>query len=272
MLNTIIGIKGEMKSGYDTRGQRIPVTVLRVEPNVIAQLRDKKVLLGFGTKKQVKKTDNKFITDLGYAPKFRKEVKSEGEIKIGDKITVSLFAKGDAVKVTGISKGKGFAGGIKRWGFHGGPKTHGQSDRHRAPGSIGQGTTPGRVLKGKKMAGHYGSAQSTTIGLEVIEVDIANNLLLVKGAVPGAKNGYLIIEKTGKVKRYIAPPEEKPDEDEGEGEGEKKTEGKSEDGDKPKGEEKPQKTEQKDEGLIESEPEGSSLRVERPDQSGGKDK
>ena len=125
-----------------------------------------------------------------------------------------VFSIGDSVKATGTSKGKGFAGTVKRHGFHGGPKTHGQSDRHRAPGSIGQGTTPGRVYKGKKMAGHMGNVQVSTKGLEVVGMDKVNNLLVIKGALPGATNGLITITKLGRIKGYTPPPEEKPDEEE----------------------------------------------------------
>lgn len=237
-MAVILATKSNMTSHYNQRGQRVPVTILEVEPNVVVDLKDGKAVLAIGAKKKVKKTENSFVSKIGFAPRFMREVKKEGEIKIGDKITVSLFSPGDAVKITGITKGRGFAGGIKRWGFHGGPKTHGQSDRHRAPGSIGQTTTPGRVFKGKKMAGHYGNEKITVTGLEVLSIDPENNKLFVKGAVPGAKNGYLIVEKTGKVKRYIPPPEEKPKEEELEIE-EKKTDGKDK-------EEKQQKEEKKD--------------------------
>jgi len=104
------------------------------------------------------------------------------------------------VEVTGISKGKGFAGVVKRHHFAGGPKTHGQSDRHRAPGSVGAGTSPGRVFKGMRMAGHMGDRQVTALNLEVFEADPARNLLLVKGAVPGSRTGLLLIKKTGRGK------------------------------------------------------------------------
>ena len=102
------------------------------------------------------------------------------------------------MSVTGLSKGRGFAGGVKRYGFRGGPKTHGQSDRHRAPGSIGAGTTPGRVIKGLRMAGHMGNSQVTSRNLEVVSTDPGRNLVLVKGAVPGARNSLLAIRKTGR--------------------------------------------------------------------------
>jgi large subunit ribosomal protein L3 len=114
-------------------------------------------------------------------------------VKVGDKLDVSLFKPGDKITVTGISKGRGFAGGVKRYHFHGGPKTHGQSDRNRAPGSIGSTTTPGRVYKGTRMAGHMGDDRVTVRNMEVLKADVEKNLLLVKGPVPGAKNGLLLI-------------------------------------------------------------------------------
>lgn len=110
---------------------------------------------------------------------------------------------GDLVKVTGWSKGKGFTGVVKRWGFKGGPKTHGQSDRQRAPGSIGQTTTPGRVYKGKKMAGRAGGTKITISGLTVMDIDKKNNFLLIKGLVPGAKKGKLVIKKYGQNKKFV---------------------------------------------------------------------
>ena len=116
--------------------------------------------------------------------------------------------------MTSISKGKGFQGGVKRYNFAGGPKTHGQSDRHRAPGSIGSGTTPGRVYKGKHMAGHMGADQVSVKGLEVIGVDKTNNLLIVKGGVPGFNGALVTVTKLGRIRGYIPPPEEKADEEE----------------------------------------------------------
>lgn len=122
------------------------------------------------------------------------------QIKLKSK---SILAPGDLVKVTGRSKGKGFAGVVKRWGFKGGPKTHGQSDRQRSPGSIGQTTTPGRVYKGKKMAGRMGGNKVTISGLTVMEADEKNHLLLVKGLVPGAKGAGLILRKVGQATKFI---------------------------------------------------------------------
>lgn len=220
MITTVLGTKIGMEARWDQRGRRVPVTILQVDPNVVVDIANDKALLGMGARKRVKKPQNNIVTKIGFMPRYMREVKIEsdsikktGDLAIGDKITVALFSPQDAVKVTGITRGRGFAGGIKRWGFAGGPKTHGQSDRHRAPGSIGQTTTPGRVFRGKKMAGHYGNEKITTTGLEVIEIDPEKNRLFIKGAVPGARNGFLVIEKTGKVKRYVAPPEEKPKEE-----------------------------------------------------------
>ena len=210
-----------MGSRFDNRGNRIVVTGILAEPNVILAKGESKVTLGFGRRKKAKKTDNAYVKVSGFASRFIKEAKLKNEVDqtgsslaAGSKLTVSIFAPGDLVKVTGVTKGRGFAGSVKRWGFAGGPKTHGQSDRHRAPGSIGQTTTPGRVFKGKKMAGHMGVSKLTVTNLEVVEVDEVKNSLLVKGSIPGARGGFLILEKTGKAKGYTPPPEEKKKDDE----------------------------------------------------------
>lgn len=123
------------------------------------------------------------------------EVADVAEVEVGQEINVSVFQPGERIDAIGWSKGRGFAGGVKRHGFAGGPKTHGQSDRHRAPGSIGAGTSPGRVVKGHKMAGHMGNVRVTVKNLEVVSVDPERNILLVKGAVPGARNSLVIIRK-----------------------------------------------------------------------------
>jgi len=210
-----------MESRFDARGHRIAVTGIVAEPNVILEKGESKVTLGFGRRKKAKKTDNAYVKVAGFTPRFIKEARlsesedqSNSNVAAGSKVTVSIFAPGDLVKVTGITKGRGFAGGVKRWGFAGGPKTHGQSDRHRAIGSIGQTTTPGRVFKGKKMPGHMGVSKLTVTNLEVVEVDEAKNSLFVKGSIPGARGGFLILEKTGKAKGYTPPPEEKKKDDE----------------------------------------------------------
>lgn len=219
MINTIFGIKGDMTTRFDSLGRRVGVTQIKAEPSIIIDKKEGKVIIGFGKSKKVKKPQNHFVTALGFMPRYIKEIKTQKaeDLKNGDQVTVSVFQKQDLVKISGTTKGRGFAGGIKRWGFHGGPKTHGQSDRHRAPGSIGQTTTPGRVFKGKHMAGHYGAAKQTTTNIEVFNVDHSTNIIEVIGAVPGHKNGIVILEKTGKAKAYQAPPEEKPKEEEEEG-------------------------------------------------------
>lgn len=213
-----------MTSTYDARGRRVGATVIKIQPNLITQVKTddskdgyKALQLGLGSKKSVKKPQIGHLKKAGTNQKvgWLKEVRvDEVSAKLGQEIKVNeVFTKGDSVKVTGISKGKGFQGGVRRWGFHGGPKTHGQSDRHRAPGSIGSGTTPGLVYKGKKMAGHMGNTQATVRNLEVIEVDRKNNLLVIKGGIPGASGTIVMIEKLGKIKGYTPPPEEKVDEE-----------------------------------------------------------
>ena len=135
---------------------------------------------------------------LDKKPRFLREIRvgDVGELKLGAEIKVGdVFAPGDPVRVTGTSKGKGFAGVVKRHHFAGGPRTHGQSDRERAPGSIGQTTTPGRVYRGKRMAGRMGTDTVTVRGLKVIAVDPENNTVTIKGLVPGGRKGLLLVQK-----------------------------------------------------------------------------
>ncbi len=160
--------------------------------------------LGFGEVKKSKsgkrgRAKEKETTKFKYRREFRLD--ESQAVEAGQRIDVSLFKAGDIVDIIGISRGKGFAGTVKRHHFRGGPKTHGQSDRHRAPGSIGSTSTPGRVYKGMRMAGHMGNRQVTVSNLEVLEADPARNLLLVKGAVPGMSNGLLLIRKSRKGKK-----------------------------------------------------------------------
>ena len=233
MVNTIIGTKKEMSQAFDRLGHRVPVTYIVADSNIIFGLKDQKAILGFGKKKRAKKTENGFVKAIGYAPRLIKEINLDNsyeresepsqspqenshqklkEINPKDKVSVSIFEIGDLVKITGRTKGKGFAGVVKRWGFAGGPKTHGQSDRHRAPGSIGAGTTPGRVWRGKKMAGHMGASQLTVTNLEVIDVNPEKNILVVKGSIPGPQNSLLIVKKTGKAKVKISQVQNLPKE------------------------------------------------------------
>jgi large subunit ribosomal protein L3 len=183
-------------------GKAESVTAIEAGPCVVIQLKTadkegyKAAQLGFGQAKRLNSPRKGHLKKLGqfqYLREFR--VADTEEIKVGDKVDVGLFKEGDLVDITGVSKGKGFAGVVKRHHFAGGPKTHGQSDRHRAPGSIGATTSPGRVFKGMRMAGHMGTDRVTVRHLTVYKADPERNLLLVRGAVPGARNGLVLIEK-----------------------------------------------------------------------------
>jgi large subunit ribosomal protein L3 len=203
----IIGKKLGMTQIFRENGKVEAVTAVEAGPCTVVQIKtaDKEgynaVQLGFGEAKKLNSPRSGHLKDLGkfkYIREFR--VEDTGSVKIGDKVDVSHFKEGDIIDITGMSKSKGFAGVVKRHHFAGGPKTHGQSDRHRAPGAVGSTTTPGRVLKGTRMAGRMGNDRKTIRGLEVYGADIDRNLLLVKGAVPGYKNGLLLIKKSGKGK------------------------------------------------------------------------
>ena len=205
MVEGIIGRKLGMGQVFGDNGKAEAVTAIEAGPCVVTQVKTKAkegynaAQLGFGEAKRLKSPQRGHLKKLGqfsHLQEFR--VDDTKAIKVGDKVDVGLFKAGDLVDITGVSKGKGFAGVVKRHHFAGGPKTHGQSDRHRAPGSIGATTTPGRVFKGMRMAGHMGSSRVTVRHLEVFEADPERNLLLVRGAVPGAKNGLLLIKKSGK--------------------------------------------------------------------------
>jgi len=205
MIQGIIGRKMGMTQIFRDNGAAKAVTAIEAGPCTVIQVktRDKEgynaVQLGFGEVKRLKSPQRGHLKGLGqfrYLREFR--VDDIEAIEVGNRIDVSLFNAGDLVDITGLSKGRGFAGVVKRHHFAGGPKTHGQSDRHRHPGSIGATTSPGRVFKGIRMAGRMGNDRVTLRHLEVIEADAARNLLLVKGAVPGARNGLLIIRKASK--------------------------------------------------------------------------
>ncbi|MFQ5444683.1 MAG: 50S ribosomal protein L3 [Nitrospinales bacterium] len=155
--------------------------------------------LGFGTKrpKNISKPLTGHLKKSKSTPRFINEIRvtEEPKLKVGDTVKISdVFSVGDAVTAIGVSKGKGFAGAIKRWGFAAGPRTHGQSDRRRAPGSIGQGTTPGRVHKGKKMPGRMGTTQATVRNLKVVSIDEAKNILEVSGPIPGPNKAKVIVK------------------------------------------------------------------------------
>jgi large subunit ribosomal protein L3 len=174
----------------------------------VLAIKEKSVQVGFDIQKEkkVKRPIAGYFKKLNIAPrKYIKELLKDAdkEYKVGDEIKVDVFAPGDFVNVTGITLGKGFQGGMKRWNWHGGPKTHGSTSFRRI-GSIGSTTTPGRVFKGHHLPGHMGAVQQTTRNLKVVKVDVENNILLVKGAVPGNTNAYLIIRKSRKVVK--SPP------------------------------------------------------------------
>jgi large subunit ribosomal protein L3 len=197
----ILGKKIGMTQLY-RENLEIPVTAIEAGPCLVTQVktvekdRYNAVQIGFGESKRLNRAEKGHLKGNGEY-RYLRELRLE-EVKdyqVGQKISVDIFKAGDIVHVEGISKGKGFAGGVKRYHFRGGPKTHGQSDRHRAPGSVGSTTTPGRVFKGLRMAGHLGARQVTAQNLVVVEVNAAKNLLILKGAVPGARGGLLLIEK-----------------------------------------------------------------------------
>lgn len=204
-INGIIGKKLGMTQVFGNNGIAEAVTAIEAGPCTVTQIKtvDKEgynaIQISFGETKRLNSPQNGHLKGLGkfkYLREFR--VADVRGIQVGNRIDVSLFKSGDLIDITGVSKGKGFAGVVKRYGFAGGPKTHGQSDRHRAPGSIGATTSPGRVLKGKRLPGHMGGKIVTVCHLEVCQVDLERNLLLIKGAVSGASNGLLIIRKSGR--------------------------------------------------------------------------
>ena len=207
MIQGIIGRKLGMTLIFRDNGKADAVTAIEAGPCSVIQVKTvakegySAVQLGFSEAKRRNSPQRGHLKGLGqfrYLREFR--VSDSEAIEVGEKIDVGLFKAGDLVDITGVSKGKGFAGVVKRHHFAGGPKTHGQSDRHRHPGSIGAATSPGRVLKGMRMAGHMGDRRATVSHLEVVEADSTRNLLLVRGAVPGGKNGLLLIKKSGRGK------------------------------------------------------------------------
>ena len=204
MLGAILGTKIKQTQTFTETGKRIPVTAVLVGPCFVTATgsQDGKhwVQLGFGTKKHISKPLQGHMKKAGIEEKLRFlrqiQVSDIGDLKPGQEIHAEeVFAAGDMIHVIGTSKGKGFAGVMKRHGFHGGPATHGQSDRARAPGSIGATTTPGRVYKGKRMAGRMGGERKTVTGLSVVSIDTEQKIMMVKGLIPGGKNALVIIHK-----------------------------------------------------------------------------
>ncbi|GAA4811442.1 50S ribosomal protein L3 [Marinicella pacifica] len=198
----IIGKKVGMTRVFNDKGESVPVTVINVEPNIVAQVKSvdtdgyQAVQVTTGSRKQSKvnaPTAGHFKKAGIEAGAVSKEFRTDQAFSVGDAIELTMFEDGQKVNVTGTSKGKGYQGVIKRYNFHMQDATHGNSLSHRAPGSIGQCQTPGRVFKGKKMSGHMGAEQVTTRNLELVKVDVEKGLLLIKGAVPGAKQSLVVV-------------------------------------------------------------------------------
>ena len=186
-------------------GRVVPVTVIEAGPCFVTQVKTvetdgyEAVQIGFGLDKRANKPTRGHMKDTQVCRYLREvQVDDIGDYQVGDSVSVEIFTPGEKVDIIARSKGTGCAGVITRHGFAGGPRTHGQSDRARAPGSIGGGTTPGKVYKGLKMAGHMGNRRITAKGLEIIKVDADRNLLMVKGGIPGSQMGVVQIRRTGK--------------------------------------------------------------------------
>ncbi len=205
MFKGLIGKKVGMTQIFDENGLSIPVTLIEAGPCFVTQIRQVEsdgysaVQLGFYEVKQKRLTGGQLghlkrnnLPPLRFLQEFRAK---NIEIKEGDVVKVDTFAVGERVDVIGTSKGRGFVGAVKRYGFRGGPATHGQSDRHRAPGSRSSGTTPGRVYKGSRGAGHMGNDRVTASNLRVAMIDVERNLIGVCGSVPGARGGVLMIKE-----------------------------------------------------------------------------
>ncbi len=222
MIHTILGSKVKMSQTFK-EGSRIPVTKIVAGPCVVTQIKNSEkdgywaVQLGFGERKiknttkpvqgHLMKSQNAKVKTQNFLPRYIREVRvnDKPEYKVGDQVKVSdIFVVGDTVSVTGVSKGKGFAGVVKRWHFAGGPKTHGQSDRQRAPGTIGQGTTPGRVYKGKHMGGRMGHETVTVKNLKVVEVNAEKNEVEVSGPIPGRPGSLVILRRLNERKEQNA--------------------------------------------------------------------
>lgn len=209
MIEGLLGRKIGMTQVFSPAGEAIPVTVIELGPCVVTQVRNKDrdgyeaVQIGFGEAKakSLTKPEQGHLAGAGRLVRHLREFHTDNieEHEVGQLLTVDMFEAGQIIDVTGTSKGRGFQGVVKRHGFSGGPKTHGQSDRWRAPGSIGAGTDPGRVWKGTRMAGRMGNRRVTVQNLQVVEVLADKHILLVRGSVPGAKNGLLMVRRAVKA-------------------------------------------------------------------------
>jgi large subunit ribosomal protein L3 len=225
----IIGKKLGMTQIFNEQGQQVPVTVIEAAPNPVTKVVDKaaagyaSVELGYGQQRTARASErgekaavrgrratkaelgHAVKAGLQFAPRMLRSFRLDDapgkgaevpSYSVGDTVTVGIFAAGERVKVTGTTKGRGFQGVVKRWGFGGGPNTHGNT-KHRRPGSIGPGTDPSRVIKGKKMPGHYGAERHTATALRVERVDAERNLIYIRGSVAGPTNGIVLVRKQG---------------------------------------------------------------------------
>lgn len=214
MAEGLLGRKVGMGQVFTQKGEIVPITVLEVGPNFVTQIKteDKDgytaLQLGFTEGKRMNKPARGHLKNLPPLKHLR-EVRTTNitEFKLGQKLGVGIFAPGDLVDVTGISKGKGHAGVVKRHHFKGGKKTHGQSDRQRRPGASGATTTPGRVVRGMRMAGQLGNKRATVLNLEVVQVDAERNVLVIKGGIPGANNSLVFVRRARKEKKSAGPPQ-----------------------------------------------------------------
>ena len=206
MTSGLIGRKLGMTRVFSEDGTAVPVSIIQAGPCRVVQVRDHAVQLGFGArrKSRAKKAELGHAKKAGLdaAPHVLRSFELVGDAPTpGAEVTVQIFAPGELVKITGTSKGKGFQGIVHRYGAGGGPASHGNT-RHRKPGSVGAGTDPSRVIKGKRMPGHMGARRHTELGLRVVRIDAERHLLFVRGAVPGSKNGIVTVAKQGGRRRH----------------------------------------------------------------------
>ena len=205
-MNGLIGRKLGMTRVFNAEGAHVPVTVIEAGPCPVISVADGRAELGFGAKK-AKRTPKALAghvkkAGVEVAPRIIRRFAVTGDAPAaGTAVTVAIFAEGDRVKVSGVSKGRGFQGVVHRHHFGGGPQTHGNT-RHRKPGSIAPGTDPSRIIKGKRMPGHMGARNFTEIGLRVVKIDAERNLLFVRGSVPGPMNGLVTVRKQGGRSRH----------------------------------------------------------------------
>lgn len=207
----ILGTKVGMTQVFDTEGRVVPVTVVRAGPCPVVQVRTPErdgyaaVQLGYGRARKVNQPLAGHFSKAGVAPtRHLVELRLPGEHQPGDELTVEQFQQGERVDVTGVGKGKGFAGGVKRHGFAGMPASHGAHKVHRAPGAIGACATPSRVFPGTRMAGRMGGARVTIQSLELVGVDPERRLLLIRGAVPGPNGSVVLVRDAAKAPRPVA--------------------------------------------------------------------